>query len=210
MLKRKIFALALCMTVSALCVTGAFAQVTVSGGFALSSVEDIEISGGMSPTIDSDIGLGGNLFVDYLLPINVPLSLGFEVGVDNASFKTGNGRYKDSITAIPLLVRAAYHFDLLPKLDLYVVGKIGYAPGIWTGDNRDDVESMGGRVDPVGGIGFGFDVGVAYYFNSKIGVFAEVGFDQYGLETKVKFDGDSSTLRAPFRRFLTAGFSFKR
>jgi hypothetical protein len=209
MRKRKILALAACLAVSAVCVTGLFAQVTVSGGFALSSVKEIEMSGSYAPDIDADVGLGGNLFVDYLLPISIPLSLGFEAGVDGASFESGNGTYKDTITAIPLLLRAAYHFDLLPKLDLYVVGKIGYVIGIWTGDNRDDVDDMNGTVDAVGGVGFGFDVGAAYYFNSKFGLFAEVGFDDYALETKIKAENFSATLKAPFNRFLTVGVSGK-
>jgi hypothetical protein len=212
MLKRKILALAALLPVSAVCVTGAWAQVTVSGGFALSSVENIEMSyagGTESPTIDSDMGLGGNLFVDYLLPLNFPMSLGFELGFDSASFKSGNGNYVDTMSAVPLLLRAAYHFDILPKLDLYVVGKIGYVIGIWEGDSKDQLASMGGTIEPGGGIGFGFDAGAAYYFNSKVGVFAEVGFDQYALETKVKILEASATLKVPFNRFLTAGISGK-
>jgi hypothetical protein len=218
MLKRKISALALCLAVSALCVTGAFAQVTVSGGLALSSVDDITVKGdgtSTNPNIDSDTGVGGNLFVDWLLPTGIPLSLGFEVGVDGAKFTVEN-YYNETMTAIPLLLRAAYHFDLHPKLDLYVVGKIGYVIGIWQGEWRDEAESSGATIeDPVGGFGFGIDAGVAWYFNSKVGVFAEVGFDKYALETKVKFPteyqsgGVSYTLEAPFNRFLTAGISGK-
>ncbi|MDR2343017.1 MAG: porin family protein [Spirochaetaceae bacterium] len=205
--KRKIFALAACLTVSAVCVTGVFAQVTVSGGFALSSVKEIKMSGDYDPDIEADVGLGGNLFVDYLLPLSIPLSLGFEAGVDGASFESGT--LKDTITAIPLLLRAAYHFDLLPKLDLYVVGKIGYVIGIWTGENRDYFEKNNTTVDAVGGVGFGIDVGAAYYFNSKFGLFAEAGFDDYALETKIKNDSFSATLKAPFNRFLTFGVSGK-
>jgi hypothetical protein len=226
MLKRKIFALALCMTVSALCVTGAWAQVTVSGGLALSSVDDIKVKGdgAGSYDIDSDTGVGGNLFVDWLIPTGIPLSLGFEAGVDGAKFTIEN-YYNETMTAIPLLLRAAYHFDILPKLDLYVVGKIGYVTGIWEGDYRDYVDKSGGTVDPIGGVGFGFDVGAAYYFNSKIGIFIEVGFDKYNLKTKLKtgsdeyydeysntyhsIEGNNYTLEAPFNRFLTVGISGK-
>jgi hypothetical protein len=208
---KKIFMLALCLAVF---VAGAFAQITVSGGFALSSVSSIEISGFSAP-IDSSIGYGGNLFVDYLLPVSIPMSLGFEIGVDSGSFTIdglGNngGDSEDTILAIPLLLRAAYHFDLMPKLDLYIVGKIGYVFGSWSGDIRDGAEEEG-SVETIGGVGFGIDVGAAYYFNSKIGLFGELGFDGYMLETKLKYEeyGGSETLEAPFYRFLTLGVSVK-
>ncbi|MDR0683652.1 MAG: outer membrane beta-barrel protein [Spirochaetaceae bacterium] len=203
---KRIFVLAALM--SAVCVTGAFAQVTVSGGFALSSVKDIEVSGSGSQGVEADIGAGANLFVDYLLPIGIPLSLGGEVGVDSASFKYDEN-YTDTVIAIPLLLRAAYHFDLLPKLDLYIVGKIGYVIGIWEGETKDAVKSLGASVGDIGGIGFGFDVGAAYYFNSKFGLFAEVGFDDYALESEITGSGYNQTLKAPFNRFLTIGVSGK-
>ncbi|MDR3356851.1 MAG: porin family protein [Spirochaetaceae bacterium] len=206
--KKKILTLALCAVFFSICAAPSFAQITVSGGLALSSVKNIEVSG-YNQDIDADIGIGGNLFVDYLLPIGVPLSLGGEIGVDGAKFKVGD-TLNESITAIPILLRAAYHFDLLPKLDLYVVGKIGYVIGIWEGDFKDYVEnSNDSSVGALGGVGFGFDVGVAYYFNSKIGAFIEAGFDDYVLESKLKFGGASYTLEAPFNRFLTFGVSAK-
>ena len=164
--------------------------------------------GAGSQGVESDIGVGGNLFVDYLLPIGIPLSLGGEVGVDSASFKYA-GIYTDTVIAIPLLLRAAYHFDLLPKLDLYVVGKIGYVIGIWEGETKDMVKSIGASVGDIGGIGFGFDVGAAYYFNSKLGAFAELGFDDYALESEITSSGYNQTLKAPFNRFLTIGVSGK-
>ena len=191
--------------------SGVFAQVTVSGGFALSSIDRVNVTGGGSPNIDSEIGFGGNIYADYLLPVSVPVSLGLEVGLDTAKFtlKESGESYKETVTAVPLLVRAAYHFDLLPRLDLYVVGKIGYTFGSWSGDYRDYADDAGFTIDPLGGVAFGFDVGVAYYFSPTIGIFGEAGFDNYALEGKIKSDYGSSTLEAPFSRFLTIGISFK-
>jgi hypothetical protein len=56
---------------------------------------------------------------------------------------------------------------------------------------------------------FGFDVGVAYYFTSVLGIFAEAGFDRYALSTEVSIDGYSDTIDGPFSRFFTVGISAK-
>jgi hypothetical protein len=134
-----------------------------------------------------DIGLGFNVYADYLLPVSVPLSLGFEIGYDRASI----GDY--TIYAIPLLLRVAYHFDLMADLDLYLVGKLGYVLG--GGEGKGESESG------VNGVGFGFDVGASYYFNPRIGAFGELGFDRY--------NGEKSGVEFPFTRFFTAGISVK-
>jgi hypothetical protein len=232
MANRKIFALALCLTVSGACITGAYAQITVSGGFAVSSINDAKITGYMGhypsygPSIEnSKPGLGGSLSADWLLPGSIPLSLGFEAGFDSASFEIieevfTHGFFNDTVTAIPLLLRAAWHFDIVPKLDLYLVGKIGYVIGIMEGDFKNHVENeKDGKVESVGGVGFGFDVGVAYYLNPKMGIFVEAGFDSYVFETKYSpgnvpfqnlfYETKTVTVATPFYRFFTAGVSVK-
>jgi hypothetical protein len=187
------------------------AQVTMSGGFALSSAK-IDTS-----YYEGETGIGGNLYIDYLLPIGVPLSLGVEFGVDTSSFpysyNTGYGSYstgEDTALAIPLLLRAAYHFDLMPKLDLYLVGKIGYVFGSVSGDSIDDVKGSGGEVEVEGGLGFGIDAGVAYYFSSLAGVFAEAGFDRYNGNYFIRYPGSSGdSSGVTFSRFFTVGLSIK-
>jgi predicted porin len=140
------------------------------------------------------------VFVDYLLPISIPLSLGFEAGYDTASIDDGGSTVTGH--AIPLLLRAAYHFDLMANLDLYLVGKVGYAFG--------GGESGGHTEDGINGMGFGVDVGAAYYFNSRIGIFAEAGFERYGLEKDVDTGwGNSVTWKFPFSRFVIVGISAK-
>lgn len=185
---------------------GRTGAITVSVGFALSYME-ASISGD-DYTAKGDIGAGGNAYLDYLLPISKPISIGFEVGVDSASFTT-EGNYKDRVLAIPLLIRGAWHFDLMPKLDLYGVAKIGMAFGNWSGDTYDAVKGFGMTIDTPMGFAFGFDLGAAYYFTSSVGAFVEVGFDDYMLESKISGNGRSYTLEAPFYRFLTAGISLK-
>jgi hypothetical protein len=180
--------------------TGAFAQLTISGGFALSTMTaKIE---GLGYDVEGGVGVGGNVYFDYLLPISIPLSLGAEIGADGAS--VGVDDWEDKVLALPLLLRAAYHFDLDPKIDLYLVGKIGYVIGFITdGPDKEYFKSSGG-------LGFGIDVGVAYYFTSVFGLFAEGGFDGYMLKTQFSDDSTDFTLKTPFYRFLTLGISFRK
>jgi hypothetical protein len=225
MVKKKIIALSLCLAASAVCVMGAFAQITVSASYSVSvggvveavngNIVSREEAGGggqhNSEKGSSLLGGGFNLFADYLLPIPIPLSLGLEAGFNFAGFWLSESYDEEAIYAIPLLLRAAYHFDLHPKLDLYVVGKIGYVIGIWTGEYRDIAEKVGGTVEHIGSIGFGFDAGVAYYFNSKIGMFMEMGFDKYTLKPEISGDtAYSATFEVPLTRVVTAGISFKK
>jgi hypothetical protein len=181
---------------------GASAQVTLSGGIALSSMEVDGLQG-----LDSEIGLGGNIYIDYLLPIGVPLSLGFEAGFDTATVEGFGAELAGN--AIPLLARVAYHFDLMANLDLYLVGKIGYVLGFgryeYEIEEDEDFYSYSETFDNFGGMGFGFDVGAAFYFTPRIGVFAEAGFDRYNLEKEMF----GETIKALFSRFFTVGISTK-
>jgi opacity protein-like surface antigen len=208
MAKKRIFMVMVFALLSTVFAAGVFAQVTVSGGFALSSIDSIEIKNYGSIDIDTEMGIGGNIYADYLLPVSIPLSLGAEIGIDSGKFSLkgqadDGGDTNETMTVVPLLLRAAYHFDLMANLDLYVVGKIGYAIGFWSGDFYDN--NAKSYVDDIGGIAFGFDVGAAYYFTPTLGAFAEVGFDDYALKTKIQ----SATLEAPFKRFVTFGISAK-
>jgi hypothetical protein len=174
----------------------AWSQVTLSGGLALSVVNgEDSYDDGTTYKVEGKMGVGGNVYADYLLPVGIPLSLGFEIGVDRASLEPDDGEIK--ITAIPLLFRAAYHFDLHPQLDLYLVGKIGYALGF---GEWEDVTEVG-----FGGLGFGADLGAAFYFTPQLGIFAEGGVDVYNLSKR--FDG--YTIKLPFYRFFTIGLSTK-
>lgn len=62
----------------------ASAQVTISGGFALSRAEVT----GQGFSITGELGYGGNIYADYLLPIGIPMSLGVEVGYDTSTLLT--------------------------------------------------------------------------------------------------------------------------
>ena len=202
----------LAVILAVLAAGAASAQVTISGGFALSYM-DIKLTGLSDYNAKGDIGAGGNIYLDYLLPIGIPMSLGVEFGVDSSTWKDSG--YADTVLAIPILLRAAYHFDLHPQLDLYLVGKVGWVFGAWSGDQYDGIKNMGASIepDPPMGIGFGADLGIAYYFTPRFGLFAEGGFDGYMLQTKLnlpsELGGGTANLDAPFYRFVTLGISTK-
>ncbi|MDR2193587.1 MAG: outer membrane beta-barrel protein [Treponema sp.] len=184
---------------------GASAQIIISGGFALSQ---LDTSGSDLDYFGGGLGYGGNIYADYILPINIPLSLGVEAGGDTAKL---DAAYNDTILAVPVLARVAYHFDIMPKLDLYVVGKIGICFVLWQGEQLDWLkDTQGYTVKTPPGLGFGFDVGVAYYFTSTLGAFAEAGFDRYNFSTTISGNGEPARkLKSPFNRFLTVGISVR-
>jgi hypothetical protein len=196
MAKKRVFMLMVFALLSTVFAAGVFAQVTVSGGLALSTTDSVTVSGMGDTGIEGGVGLGFNIYADYLLPVGIPLSLGFELGYDASKLKFGSA--EETLGAIPLLLRAAYHFDLMSNLDLYLVGKIGYAIGNYSGSGLEDI----------GGFAFGFDVGAAYYFTPVVGVFAEAGFDDYALEANIKGYTDAK-VKAAFFRFVTFGISTK-
>jgi opacity protein-like surface antigen len=197
-----------CLAVlAALAISGAAnAQVIVSGGFTVPFVSVTEkrtnYRGNFS---DLESGIGGNLSFDFLLPVNIPLSLGFEVGIDRFSYV--NEEF-GSILAIPILFRGAYHFDVMPKFDLYLVGKFGYALSTWIG-NEDWLKGSGNPH----GFAFGFDLGFAYYFTSVLGVFGEAGYDHYMLSIEGRNDGNDRwswfKIATYFYRFFTFGLCLK-
>jgi hypothetical protein len=198
------------MVLSCGLVAGAFAQVTFSVGFALSTTDaSVKYTSGGSETVEGHTGYGGNAYLDYLLPVGIPLSLGAELGYDTGKVTIYGD--DDTVAAIPVLIRAAYHFDLMPRLDLYLVGKLGYSFGSWTGPYKDYAAGRGVTIEDPSGVAFGFDIGAAFYVTASVGVFAEAGFDNYALEAEAKASGEKvATFEAPFKRFLTLGLSFKR
>jgi hypothetical protein len=139
----------------------AVSKITLHGGLA---VGNASISfGDSTPTGNSAIGV--DVSGDYRLPMKLPLSVGAEVALLNSS--------EGKVGAFAILVRAAYHFNKNPKLDIYPLFKIGYDFGF--GDMADLAE------DGLKGAAFGLKLGVAYYFTSKLGAFAEAGIESYSL-----------------------------
>jgi hypothetical protein len=109
---------------------GAWAQekvskITINGGFAMGNgtMQVVYNSAGHTKS-EPKPASGAFVSGDYRLPMKLPLSVGGELGFFNCEdAKAG---------AIPILVRAAYHFSFnkIPKLDIYPLVKVGFALGI--------------------------------------------------------------------------------
>jgi hypothetical protein len=116
--------------------------------------------------------MGGVLSLDYALPADVGLTIGFEAGIAGAD--AGGSR---SLGVIPVLARFAWHPNWgVRNLDTSVTVKMGVGIGFWLGERQ-------GLENP-GGIALGITLGARYFLNEYIGVFTELGYDHYMLPFK--------------------------
>lgn len=174
-------------------------DILISGGFGLGLFFPI-VSG-----LDTSALIGGTVAVDYALPINFALTVGGEIGYSGTRLKAVIGDDPDvSLGEIPIIVRVAWHPNWeLKNLDTYILAKVGYGIGFWTGDDADDSK-------PPYGVIFGSDIGVRYFFTPAIGAFAEVGYEYHLLRFKDESDQwITYTYAAYGMKFLTLGVTFK-
>lgn len=124
-----------------------------------------------------NIGIGVNSFYDG----GIPFGASFEKGITNNISVGLNADYLSSdyaslkFTAFYFSARASYHVnDLLKieseKYDVYGGPTLGYRSFSW----KDTDQNLGDNYGS--GLFLGLYVGGRYYFNDKIGLFAEVGF----------------------------------
>ena len=143
---------------------------------------------------------------DYALPINFGLTIGGEVGFAMTTYSGWGYGYTYKPFAIPILARVFWHPNFEVKgLDPYVGLKMGLAIGILGGTKKyGDYEAKGRS-----GFAMGFNVGCRYLFNNSIGVFGELGYDQYwvGIKEKSSYWGDVKYYW-PMRTFFRAGVTF--
>jgi hypothetical protein len=155
---------------------------------------------------DTSTLLGGNLIVEYALPV-AGLTVGLETGYLGSAVKASIGDDPElSVGVIPLLARVGYHPDLgIHNLDVYVATKVGYGLGFWAGEDKDD-----DTTNPAG-LAYGFDAGVRYFFTKNIGVFAEGGYEYYFLDYKYDTHSFLGELdwAAYGNKFVSAGVTFK-
>jgi hypothetical protein len=150
--------------------------------------------------------LSGLVAVDYALPINFALTLGGEIGFSGSKLKGwGTTNSNSSFLGIPILARIAWHPNWeVSNLDTYLLMKMGFDIGFWSGDMKDS------NVKNPHGFVYGFNVGLRYFFTPTIGAYVEGGYEYHFL--KYKYDwgyGISGTWPAFGNRFVTLGATFK-
>ena len=135
-------------------------DVLLSGGLSLGSMQGSTSSLNWSATIT----YGGSISLDYVLPINFPLSLGIEAG-----FLTRGGNF--AFSNIPIMARAAWHpFLEVRNLNTYLVAKAGLGIGAFSYLGSRDWEF---------GFGTGCMIGIRYFVSDRIGIFAEAGYTRF-------------------------------
>jgi len=201
----------LCILVLACLVMGGVFAIDLSkfpspmkpGSFMISPTVHLGGSGfsGLGAVDDGfHLSIAATVAADYCLPI--PLTVGLETG---AAFSTE----KDSDILIPILARVAWHVNFgVKNLDPYVGAKIGYTI------NTGDFESYKGSLYDTssGGLSFGFNVGVRYFFTPMIGVFGELGYDRYKwgeVNYKGIYGWGSWSWSAYYYTFFHAGVTIK-
>jgi hypothetical protein len=133
--------------------------------------------------------LGSTIGVDYALDIGIPLTVGGETGIIIP--------ITSKVLVMPIMARAAYHLDLgVTNLDPYIMLKAGFTFGFLTESNASTTNTVA-----IGGFSFGADVGCRYFFNNRIAMFFEGGYDYYPI-TNYRYLSYVQT-------FLTAGITVK-
>jgi hypothetical protein len=113
--------------------------------------------------------LGSSMSVDWIPSRKIGLSYGFESGLLG-------GKKQDSIIfGIPAIFRIGWYpaFLNFSDFDIFILGKIGWAFGIW-GQNANDGSTSNGIV-------CGFNLGGRHILTQSIGIYAEFGYNYYGL-----------------------------
>ncbi len=123
-----------------------------------------------------NIGIGINSYYSG----GIPFGASYEQGITDNISVGANADYLSNdylsfkFTAIYIGVRASYHVNELlniksDKIDLYGGPTLGYRSFSWKDNDIDYGDSYGS------GIYLGAYAGGKYYFNNKLGVFAELG-----------------------------------
>jgi len=116
--------------------------------------------------------------IEYaLFPDIIPLTIGgYFMFTQGNNDESSVGAYKGSKlteTAMSFGLRAAWHFNLLEKVDTYVAVGLGWV--IWTADYVPKVDSYNANDYSM----FGYDVrlGARYYFINNLGLYLELGYN---------------------------------
>jgi opacity protein-like surface antigen len=198
-------------------------DILINGGFGIGMYGfTFKVNSNLfSATYEDPTLFGGYVSVDYALSLDLPLTLGIEIGYSGASFESPykqqilnlNGLPEGSLGFIPILVRAAWHPNFgVENLDPFLMLKLGYGFGWLSGDFADIYRTKGPS-----GFGFGFDIGLRYFFTSHIGAYMEVGYERFvsSFDYNVNVTGSGITYQgsgpwdSPVQRFITFGITYK-
>jgi len=113
--------------------------------------------------------MGCSLSADWIPNRRIGLSYGIESGL------LGGKKQDSNIYGIPIIFRMGWHPDFIKieNMDIFLLGKAGWAFGLW-GSNMDDGSTSGGIV-------CGINFGGSYVLTPKTHVYAEIGYNYYGL-----------------------------
>jgi len=113
--------------------------------------------------------LGCSMSVDWIPDGRTGLSYGIESGL------LGGKKQESVILGIPAIFRIGWHPDFFKfsNFEMFIVGKIGWGFGIW-GSELEESSTPGGIV-------CGFNLGCRYSMTERLGVYAEAGYNYYGL-----------------------------
>lgn len=162
------------------------AVIAVFFSYDLSAQEVATVFGNNSKLFKVGVGLGANG-----IPVEVSYEKGFKqdlFGVENLNLGLGgyfgfyhyddklgtyNGeKYGYKYNDFVIGARGLFHYTFFPKLDTYLGLMLGYdiASSKFYGPSGYSVDASGG------GFVFGSVVGARYQFNSKWGIYGEVGY----------------------------------
>jgi hypothetical protein len=174
--KRKVKKLLLGMLLSIVSILSVTAMeytkdtIIFNGIFSIGSFSAGEYDGG-------SVFLGGLLSADWIPNGKTGLSYGIESGL-----LAGKKQESDSIIfGIPIIFRIGWYpaFLHFSNFNIFILGKIGWAFGIW-GQNADKGSTPNGIV-------CGIDFGGKYTLTPRLCAYAEIGYNYYGLARNSKY-----------------------
>ena len=134
----------------------------INGVFNIGTFSAGEFDGG-------SVCLGGSISTDWLPNRKTGLSYGFETAL------LGGKKQDNIIYGVPIVFRLGWCPSIFrfEKIELFILGKIGWGFGIW-GSNANEGSTPGGIVS-------GINLGCRYSLTSIICAYGELGYNYYGL-----------------------------
>jgi len=113
--------------------------------------------------------LGCSISLDWIPDGMTGVSYGIESGL------LGGKKQDSVIFGIPAIFRIGWYPDFFKfsNFEMFIVGKAGWGFGIWGSELEEE--------STPGGIVCGFNMGGRYTLTSRLSIYAEAGYNYYGL-----------------------------